>query len=574
MNIKKVSNVIGIGSSIGLFSIGVTVLLPTASNQALAEGLPKDSIVAQAAVDVQPVISIGIASSKLDIDLTPKSTGSFDQTSTTLTVSTNNLHGYKIFMQSTNNGRLLNTDASVNSSINPLISNNQTVTDFASNTWGYAITKAGEDSSTYSAVPADAIAIKNAEVANINNADEYTLTLAAKVDTTLPAGSYAGAIILSAIANPIEITSLNQLFYMQDMTPEICANTALDTTKQLIDTRDGNSYWVAKLRDGNCWMTQNLALDITEAGLSASDTDISKDWDQNSEYSPEATERALLNRSDLSKTRSWNLGKYVISNPEYADRCVKEGSSEYISVATGGTMAECARVGVIDVSGSEWKPTFQARWGSWSFNGDYASVNNGISAKPENPYNYFISINTETHEYDPHYLVGNYYMFYTAVAGNNINNAVDEIIDASICPKGWRLPSSGTVNNTKNGSMFNLLSGYGLTSTNPSIGGTYSVTLPNDTLQEYTINPNGYNIIHGPLTYLRSGQVYVPNGGNTSMRWIGSTGMFWTSTIKKQAFDGSSDVTNSYYYEFTYGGIQPNSAVNIYFGFPIRCLSR
>lgn len=48
---------------------------------------------------------------------------------------------------------------------------------------------------------------------------------------------------------------------MQQMTAEICSNSAEHESKQLIDTRDNKSYWVAKLKDGNCWMTQNLDYD-------------------------------------------------------------------------------------------------------------------------------------------------------------------------------------------------------------------------------------------------------------------------------------------------------------------------
>ena len=47
---------------------------------------------------------------------------------------------------------------------------------------------------------------------------------------------------------------------MQEMTSTICADAAENDTAQLTDTRDGKKYWVTKLADGNCWMTQNLDL--------------------------------------------------------------------------------------------------------------------------------------------------------------------------------------------------------------------------------------------------------------------------------------------------------------------------
>ncbi len=63
-------------------------------------------------------------------------------------------------------------------------------------------------------------------------------------------------------ANPGEVTSgFMGIDYMQDLTPNLCKSTTSLATKQLIDTRDGKSYWVTKLKDNNCWMTQNLDYD-------------------------------------------------------------------------------------------------------------------------------------------------------------------------------------------------------------------------------------------------------------------------------------------------------------------------
>ena len=47
---------------------------------------------------------------------------------------------------------------------------------------------------------------------------------------------------------------------MQAMTSSICSATAIGTSTTLTDTRDNNTYTVKKLKDGKCWMTQNLRL--------------------------------------------------------------------------------------------------------------------------------------------------------------------------------------------------------------------------------------------------------------------------------------------------------------------------
>ncbi len=88
---------------------------------------------------------------------------------------------------------------------------------------------------------------------------------------------------------------------MQQMTPALCASattpsasaTIADTTgafagntsyvpqRTLYDIRDRNSYTIAKLPDGNCWMTQNLALaptTNTNLVLTPSDSNVSSDF--------------------------------------------------------------------------------------------------------------------------------------------------------------------------------------------------------------------------------------------------------------------------------------------------------
>lgn len=108
------------------------------------------------------------------------------------------------------------------------------------------------------------------------------------------------------------LPSLHTITYMQEMTPQICANTttpigSLTTAgnddwdgshhgdsnyiprKVLIDSRDNTKYLVAKLADGECWMTQNLALELsTSKALTNVDTDLnSKDsWTPNRNTEP------------------------------------------------------------------------------------------------------------------------------------------------------------------------------------------------------------------------------------------------------------------------------------------------
>ncbi len=65
-------------------------------------------------------------------------------------------------------------------------------------------------------------------------------------------------------------TKTNGYYAMQDMNESICAAVPLVTdnnlTTQLIDLRDNNVYFVSKLADNQCWMTQNLNFAIEGSG--------------------------------------------------------------------------------------------------------------------------------------------------------------------------------------------------------------------------------------------------------------------------------------------------------------------
>lgn len=76
-----------------------------------------------------------------------------------------------------------------------------------------------------------------------------------------------------------DATGINDAVCMQDMNDSVKASMDLEVPYALVDSRDGQSYQVTKLNDGNVWMTQNLALGTTSSTttLSSFDSDISMD---------------------------------------------------------------------------------------------------------------------------------------------------------------------------------------------------------------------------------------------------------------------------------------------------------
>ncbi len=416
----KLFHGIGSVSTLAFIMLVLTLLLPIVSNGANAEGEVSDQASTRINISSSPVVSIALDKS-VSLEFTPKVSGEFQQSSAKLTVSTNNTDGYRILLSSSNNNAAL-TSTSQTAKINSIVGMNVLPAAFTDNSWGYSLVNASTTPTSYNAVPTTDTEILNVETGKVieGHADTYDLNFGARVSTSLPAGNYSGEVVVSAVANPIKLNSLMDVTYMQDMTHTICANTPIledkknPVTKQLIDTRDGKKYWVAKLADGNCWMVQNLALDIPATGLKAADTDITTDWNQenNQKYPPKATTTVLLAQdavadpvSESDGVRSWDFGEWILIDPT---RIGDEGCT----LAVGQNFTSCNRLKAYD---------------------------------------------SETD--DAHYLLGNYYQFNTAVAGS-IGSNINIEATQSICPKNWKLPTS---NNTNPGSIFYLLDQYGLT---------------------------------------------------------------------------------------------------------------
>ena len=200
-------------------------------------------------VQVEPTLNISVSSDNVSLDLNPLNK-TFDTQDLLVTVSTNNSNGYKLYVNTDNDTTsLINTDYS-DAYIETLGS---TVTEsaFDANKWGFRITGDPEDSSitgdtsitsTTSFFPfASGSLISSSSTAT--NASSATLTFASKINYQKPSGTYS--LDLNFKALPL-ITTLT----MQEIkdNPSVCTT---DPTL-VIDSRDGQTYAIARLADGKC----------------------------------------------------------------------------------------------------------------------------------------------------------------------------------------------------------------------------------------------------------------------------------------------------------------------------------
>lgn len=222
------------------------------------------------------------------------------------------------------------------------------------------------DYSTFQAAPDDyALVAKHTSGTDIGaSAEGATLktTYQAYISKTQPAGTYTGQVKYTLVhpndgtapTKPISIesamqtagkTKQNGYYKMQDLNNTICSMVNIieaDGMTELIDVRDNIVYKVTKLKDGNCWMLNNLALDptdpVTAANMNASNTN--------------ATQSAIDNLlSGGSTTTGWsntavatdeNTGFYSLTDPIINNTSKDELVVSYGPAAVNGQ----AKVGV------------------------------------------------------------------------------------------------------------------------------------------------------------------------------------------------------------------------------------
>ncbi len=239
-------------------------------------------------------LSLTVSASDLHIyNLVP---GNSDESNIiTVTTTSNNATGYVLTASVGNSTK--NTTNLVNGSNNfaSIATNASQASLTTDNTWGYSIsTNNGSSWSNYSGLPIfSSTTWKEIASTNANGTTSILFKIGAKASSSQAAGDYTNVINFTAVTNfaPVSITDAlgsagksqhNGYYKMQDMNQSICGAVELNgesSQTQLIDIRDNKVYYVAKLADGNCWMTQNLDFDIDSTRTyTTSDTNISSSW--------------------------------------------------------------------------------------------------------------------------------------------------------------------------------------------------------------------------------------------------------------------------------------------------------
>ncbi|MBQ9018578.1 hypothetical protein IJ117_02390 [Candidatus Saccharibacteria bacterium] len=510
-------------------SIGNALTNVHAEESTLTNGADKSFTVSS-----DRTITVAISTESIDLDLTPSAAGEFETSPNplTITVSTNNPTGYNLNMTTTTTNLTRTAPLSGQTPVIQTLSSSGSFTadNFETNAWGFSL-----DGTNFEAISLSRQINQTIKEANSSTTD---LTFGVKLNNEIPSGSYNTTLTFIATTNPLEsnfdtafdaagktqVSYNGQNYYkMQDMSGFICSMVATPTdatalttqSTQLIDTRDNKIYWVSKLLDGNCWMTQNLDFDI----------------------------------NDTTK-------QYLTS--EYTD-LVASGASPY-ATADGYSMDANGKITWTPVRNTIVSTTTSASYtwpndpytpysldlGDWYYRSDY--YNNDDCGDQECNYH---TGSAGTHfsqtagANGTHSHVGNYYNWSAAVASNNTNGYNSGTPSNSICPKGWKLPANGGVND--NGTYSNLNKLYnGDITTASELGSTAAA----DKL-----------LLTSPLYFVRAGNVW-----SSALHSAGLDGTYWSSTV--------INASNAYSLYFRSSGVWPSNNDNRLVGRSVRCLAR
>jgi len=216
-----------------------------------------------------------------------------------------------------------------------------------------------------------------------------TTTYAIRVSSTQLADTYTGQVRYTMV-HPSDGTTPEGpepvITYVQDITPETCPTTPTI----VVDSRDGEEYYIAKLADNNCWLLDNLRLD--PATLSVALTPENTNMDANTPF----TLPSSSNSGDSYTVAKINTAsKDVISS--YGSGTNKIGVYYNYCAASAGTYCFTSGNGVgnaeYDICPKGWRMATGGTEGEYyglrmAYNDNVANLKNALHSSFSGMYNF------------------------------------------------------------------------------------------------------------------------------------------------------------------------------------------
>jgi len=255
-DLKNIKRYLTGGEKIITISFGIIISGFLFSNNAFATTM-------DANVNIRPSMALSVSTNDITLNLNP-ATKPFDTKDLTITIGTNNPTGYWLTMSSVSGtSDLVNTSDNTKTIPTITTAGSYTSANFPVNSWGYKI-----DSNDY--IPF----VSNTTIKSSNtiaNDDTVTVNLASKIDYLQSSGTYNTTLSFKALPNVTQYT-MQELGQDATLASQVCT----EDPAIVMDARDNRFYAIAELKDGNCWMVQNLRLgqDTTTLALTTIDSDV------------------------------------------------------------------------------------------------------------------------------------------------------------------------------------------------------------------------------------------------------------------------------------------------------------
>ncbi len=542
----KIDKIVLFGTAGLLVLILMGMMMPVVAES--AEAMEDVVPFADSKASAQPTVTLAVSGENKKTLMPTDESYDVAKIDAKVTIGLTNSSGYSIQLEAATED-LVGTSNSAHKI--PAVSGVSTLANMPVNTWGYSI-----DGNTYRAAPTESAEIYksgNLDISNTLVNREHILSFATKVDLTVAPDVYGNTVIVSVVSDPNSsvMKAFNGIKTMQELTPEVCREAGEHDTAFLTDTRDGNQYWVTKMKDGNCWMSQDLALDLTKGKVVQGSKVVEGTTMTNYAYTPEATTQKPSDGNGRFSSisgksfNSWNEGKYVMIKPggvasKYLSFTAEQGGlsafaddSKLTSLATGDGNARVEDFGVImNVSASWWKPATDPY-----FTESNVYIQDGVSYNKTAGW----AVDLVNKVYDAHYLIGNYYQWYAATAmtvGDGIVIDYQMTRDTSICPLNWRLSDYGRFRS--------MLSEYDLTT---------------------KVSNADWNILSAPLYFMRAGSL-----NSSGVSGVGSMGYFSTATASVYYLTSVATLTIFADNTVRFAGMNGASSFGADSGAQIRCM--
>ena len=218
--------------------------------------------------------------------------------------------------------------------------------------------------------------------------------------------AYSVRCVVGSSGNP---KNFDDLAYMQDFADltateraEVLDSMTLEQQYQLTDSRDGKVYYIAKLADGNVWMTQNLDLDLdANTTYTPADTDIPDDW------TPMRTTHA-------ANDSTWVEDKYTPESRDVGNLCWTGVFNPELEVDPDDLVVDCTNGNMHYHIGNYYNWTAAVAMNdSSSHIADYDDVNQSIC-----PAGWMLPKNSYAYMEDSIYELGEAYSLSSGESGN------------------------------------------------------------------------------------------------------------------------------------------------------------